>query len=262
MPHGQMPMRHPQMHQMQGHQMQGHSMQGRWMQGHGMQHRHNWGGMQNGRWSGGWNAPGGWNAYHRPSRGWRLPSYWIAPNFFIDDCAGYGLSAPPEGYRWSRYYDDAVLVDGGGQVWDSVGGMNWGDGDDGVYGDDEGYGAGYPPPPGGPGAGYGDYHHGRGPGYAPPPVRVIQVPPMTQGYTTVYAGGVGYGGGYYYPPATTTVITIQSQPVVTTTTTTEYVTERTVARRWAAPKRHWRPAPKPRCSCRPAPKPKPRILGS
>ena len=30
--------------------------------------------MQNGRWSAGWSAPGGWNAYRRMDRGQRLPN--------------------------------------------------------------------------------------------------------------------------------------------------------------------------------------------
>jgi Ni/Co efflux regulator RcnB len=124
-----------------------------------------WGGKTNGRWSGGWNAPGGWNSYHRPTRGWTLPGYWIAPSFLIGDYASYGLASPPDGYYWSRYYDDAVLTDDNGRVQDSVSGIDWDRGGDGYgagYADDGNYGApdrGYGP---GPGADYGP-----GPGYAP-----------------------------------------------------------------------------------------------
>lgn len=98
--------------------------------------RPNWGGRWNGRWTGGWNAPGGWGGYRQPIRGYVLPSYWVAPQFGIANYASYGLSQPPYGYNWSRYYDDAVLADGNGRVWDSVRGVEWND-----Y--DEGYADGY-----------------------------------------------------------------------------------------------------------------------
>ena len=83
--------------------------------------------MQNGRWSAGWNAPGGWNAYRRMGRGQRLPNYWLRADFRIPDYLSFGLAAPPRGYNWVRYYDDAVLVDDRGDVWDSVGGIAWTD---------------------------------------------------------------------------------------------------------------------------------------
>jgi Ni/Co efflux regulator RcnB len=99
-----------------------------------------WGTRVDGRWYGGVQAPGGWNAYRRPYRGWTLPTYWYAPSFFINDFSAFGLGAPPSGYTWSRYYDDAVLVDGHGRVYDSVGGLDW-DRYDGAsaYDDGEGY---------------------------------------------------------------------------------------------------------------------------
>lgn len=84
-----------------------------------------WGGRVDGRWSSGSWAPGGWNAYRRPTRGWTLPSYWFAPGFYINDFSYYGLGAPPVGYNWTRYYDDAVLIDGRGRVFDSVSGVDW-----------------------------------------------------------------------------------------------------------------------------------------
>ena len=108
--------------------------------------RPRWGGHINNRWWGGMRAPGGWGAYRRPVRGYVLPSYWVSPNFFINDWSGYGLYAPPSGYSWSRYYDDAVLVDGRGSVYDSVGGIGWDQFDeqgvDYTYRDD-GYAGGY-----------------------------------------------------------------------------------------------------------------------
>ncbi len=87
--------------------------------------RPRWGGRIQGRWWAGYRAPGGWNAYHRPVRGWVLPSYWFTPNWYIKDWAGYGLPRPPAGYNWSRYYDDAVLLDSRGKVYDSIGGVDW-----------------------------------------------------------------------------------------------------------------------------------------
>ena len=84
-----------------------------------------WGGSVGGHWQGGVNAPGGWHAYRRPSRGWIMPRYWISPSFFISDYGTYGLSTPPQGYTWSRYYDDAVLLDQSGRIYDSVSGIDW-----------------------------------------------------------------------------------------------------------------------------------------
>ncbi|MGJ3627431.1 RcnB family protein [Sphingomonas sp. MMS24-JH45] len=65
----------------------------------------------------GMRAPGGVRAaYRRPVRGWVLPSYWVAPSWYVSDWSAYGLPQPPQGYNWSRYYDDAVLVDGRGDA--------------------------------------------------------------------------------------------------------------------------------------------------
>ncbi len=221
-----------------------------------------WGGSYNGHWSGGMNAPGGWNAYRRPSRGYRLPSYWVSPNFFISDFGGYGLYAPPQGYGWQRYYDDAVLVDPRGRVQDSVYGIDW----DGGYGE-----GGYAE------SGY-DYAYAQGgaggQGYAYPPQYQQQyqtLPPVVQnGGVTSYSTSNGYSaggyasGGYYYPGATTTVVTIQGAPTITTTTT-EYIEEvtrtRYVAPRrvYRAKKRVYRPA---RCVCRRAVAVEQPVMGS
>jgi len=208
-----------------------------------------WGGTFEGRWTAGTRAPGGWNAYRRPSRGWTLPRYWVAPNFYIGDYETYGLATPPVGYSWTRYYDDAVLVDARGRVWDSIGGVDWD-----RYADDygsDGYGGGQYHADGGA-----DYYSGRsddrGVSYAPPR-EVVQ----SGGYsTTSYSSGYrheGYAsGGYWYPPATQTVVTVASAPVTTTTTTTEYIETRAVAPRrvWKARKVAWKPRPKVRsCTC-------------
>jgi Nickel/cobalt transporter regulator/Glycine zipper 2TM domain len=98
-----------------------------------------WGGMQGGRWIGGWHAPGGWNAYRRPSRGYALPSYWISPSFYIPNYSAYGFAQPAYGYGWSRYYNDAVMTDRYGRVYDSVENVDWdryGNADDTVYSED------------------------------------------------------------------------------------------------------------------------------
>ena len=133
----------------------------RWNGGtHRMQPR--WGGRVGGRWYAGVYAPGGWTAYRRPVRGWVLPRYWFAPTFFINDYGAYGLGAPPQGYNWTRYYDDAVLVDGSGHVYDSVTGVNWDGRDDGPDVAYDDHGPDGPPPP--PGANY-------APPAPPPPQR-------------------------------------------------------------------------------------------
>lgn len=102
-----------------------------------------WGPRQNGRWYAGWRAPGGWNGYQRPVYGYVLPSYWISPSYYIGNYGAYGLPAPAYGYGWSRYYDDAVMTDRYGRVYDSRSGVAWdryegGYGPDGDY-DDRGY---------------------------------------------------------------------------------------------------------------------------
>lgn len=99
-----------------------------------------WGSMVDGRWWGGANAPGGWNAYRRPVRGVALPPYWASPRFTVNDWRDYGLDTPGRGRRWARYYDDAVLIDDRGSVYDCVYGVNW-------DGTPDYAGAGYAPPP-------------------------------------------------------------------------------------------------------------------
>ncbi len=104
-------------------------------------HRPRWGSKVGGRWWGGANAPGGWAGYRRPHRGWAVPSYWNAPRFYVGDWSNYGLAQPPYGYNWARYYDDAVLIDSRGSVYDTMSGIDWDRADTDGYGD--GYGGGY-----------------------------------------------------------------------------------------------------------------------
>tara|TARA_Y100000296_G_scaffold81065_1_gene107555 strand:+ start:74307 stop:75719 length:1413 start_codon:yes stop_codon:yes gene_type:complete len=69
--------------------------------------------------------PVGAPAYVRPFRGFILPRVWIAPTYYIANWQGYRLPRPAQGFGWSRYYDDAVLTDRNGRVYDSVQGVNW-----------------------------------------------------------------------------------------------------------------------------------------
>jgi uncharacterized protein YcfJ len=78
-----------------------------------------------GQWQGARNAPGGYSSYRQPFRGYILPSYWVNPSFYIGGYSNYGLRAPTSGYNWSRYYDDAVLTDNRGYVYDSVNNVPW-----------------------------------------------------------------------------------------------------------------------------------------
>lgn len=97
-----------------------------------------WGPRQNGRWSAGWRAPGGWNAYRRPVHGYVLPRYWVQPNYYISNFSAYGFPAPAIGYGWSRYYDDAVMTDRYGRVYDMRSDVDW-DRHDRGYADDAEY---------------------------------------------------------------------------------------------------------------------------
>lgn len=195
-----------------------------------------WRGGDQGRWDASERAPGGWQAYRRPARGYRLPGYWLRPDFVLGDFGYYGLPAPPYGYSWSRYYDDAVLIDGHGRVWDSASGVDW----------DRGYGQ--------PGPGYYGGYQG---GYQGGPVINYGAP--RGGYSQTYTAGA-YGSPpavtYVYPSSGITTVTVVQGPPVITTTTTEYVTEHVyhyaAKKVWRKPVRKWRPKPAPRkCSCEP-----------
>ena len=83
-----------------------------------------------GRWG---SVPGGWNAYRAPVYGYTLPHYWIAAPHYIDDYRGLGLPTPAFGYGWSRYYDDMVLTDRWGRVYDWRDGRDSRDRDGGDY---------------------------------------------------------------------------------------------------------------------------------
>lgn len=162
-----------------------------------------WGGRYQGHWVGGVRAPGGLGGYRRPYRGYVLPAYWVSPGFLIGDWNSYGLYQPPVGYSWSRYYDDAVLIDGRGSVYDTVGGIEWSRYDldeaqggriDAYHANADGYRASmagadyaYPPQTGYGEGGYGQGGPGRD-GYAPQPG---EVPPAPGGYGRPRSNGVG-----------------------------------------------------------------------
>jgi len=71
--------------------------------------------------------PQGVPVYRRPFYGFRLPAYWTAPRFYVANYPQYGLAAPPAGYRWVRYFDQAVLVDGDNRVYAAMQGVGWHD---------------------------------------------------------------------------------------------------------------------------------------
>ncbi len=70
-------------------------------------------------------------AEHRPAyralhAGDQLPAYWRRDAFAITDHRRHGLPAPQPGERWSRYYDDAILIDTAGRVREARIGHDWG----------------------------------------------------------------------------------------------------------------------------------------
>ena len=67
----------------------------------------------------GMSMPSDPGAYQRPTYGYTLPRGWVAPSYYLDDYHEYGLPVPAAGFGWSRYYDDAVLTDRWGRVYDA-----------------------------------------------------------------------------------------------------------------------------------------------
>jgi Ni/Co efflux regulator RcnB len=69
--------------------------------------------------------PFGWG-YQPFSIGWRMwPSYY-SRSYWLNDPWQYRLPYAPAGYRWIRYYDDAILVDTwDGQVVDVIRNFFW-----------------------------------------------------------------------------------------------------------------------------------------
>jgi Ni/Co efflux regulator RcnB len=190
-----------------------------------------------------WGRPGWWGgSYQPPVRGYILPSFWLTPTYAVSDWPGYGFAEPGYGRRWVRYYDDAVLVDGRGMIYDSVSDVAWG-----------------------------RYERG------PVPAYVGNAPDTLPTYGADYDHDdeVTWQGGSYrsdrqiwawpsktisangnivivVPPGSTTTITFQPQQVVTTTTTVPTSYE---PRSTPAAKTH------PRVKEQPQPSAPPRVIG-
>lgn len=105
---------------------------------HGMR-----GGNQGGTrvWRGGgqqyrYHGGGGFNRGTRFYAGGFLPSYFMAPRYYVVNYPRYGLVQPRSGYRWVRYYDDAYLVDGRGYIADQRYGVPYEGNGGGYYRDD------------------------------------------------------------------------------------------------------------------------------
>jgi hypothetical protein len=69
--------------------------------------------------------PFGWG--YRPfSIGWRMWPNYYQSSYWLNDPWQYRLPYAPSGYRWIRYYDDAILVDTwDGQVVDVIRNFFW-----------------------------------------------------------------------------------------------------------------------------------------
>lgn len=224
-----------------------------------------------GRWSG---VPGGDQAYRRPSYGYQLPSYWTAAPFYISDWDAFGLPRPAEGFGWSRYYDDVVLTDAYGRVYDVrddvdfSGDARWRDED---YGDNYGYRddrrerRNRRPRAD---AAHGQYSYdGRWTGsWDGGPVRTYDGrfdgnvrTHWSQGHGGYagnggydhaeygYSGYSGYADAGYGGASVTTVIVQPSAPVVTRTVS--YVTEYVRVPMHRTAKRTWKPRRKSTCGC-------------
>jgi Ni/Co efflux regulator RcnB len=188
--------------------------------------------------------------YRHIERGGMVPQRWWGPQVQVRNWRMYGFPQPFAGGRWIRYYDDALLIDGAGRVYDSRPGWDWdrygerwddddgvpvyaGDGDRRGRWDDEDaddYGGGRMMAPG-PGVRQRVYVQ-HGPMGPPPPCASM-------------CGGYGYG----YGPVLVTETTVTEAPVVEERTIVTYETVR-------VPVRHRR-RHIVRCGCRPAAPPPP-----
>ena len=61
--------------------------------------------------------------YQRPSYGFQLPQTWMTPENYVN-YREFGLDRPATGFGWSRYYDDMVLTDQWGRVYDVANGYD------------------------------------------------------------------------------------------------------------------------------------------
>jgi len=155
-----------------------------------------------------WGSPGWWGgSYQPPVRGYILPSYWLSPDYVVPDWDAYGFGDPGYGRRWVRYYDDAVLVDGRGMIYDSIGDVPWGRGAVPAY---VGNAADLPPPYGA------EYDYDDEVTWKGGSVRSDH---QIWAWPSNVTAGAGGNTVIVVPPGSTTTITFQPQTVVTTTTT-------------------------------------------
>jgi len=176
------------------------------------------GGWGGGHWAGrgSWGVPPG--PHRRLNRGQRIAPFFVTPSFFIPNWNYYGLADPGYGRNWVRYYDDAMLIDGEGTIYDARYGIDWDRYDSGPVPEYVG--------------GYDDEDDG------PPPPPPPMMPPPAPGTRVVHV-----------PPGSTVVI--QSDPVTTTTTTTTTTYVEEVERPRARRSTHARRAPRrAHCACR------------
>lgn len=210
--------------QMPGGQIHGGQMRGRSFQG----------GQFHGRsFHGGAGGGARFGHFQRIHRGGFVPQFWWGPQFVVRNWGGYGFPQPFAGGRWIRYYDDALLIDRYGRVYDARSDWNWereGDrwsqDDNGVpvyVGDDD-----FEP-------GKWDYEWAER--WDRREVRDEEYveqgpPPAGYGFDGAYAhGGYGYASAYGYAPCAcgpvvVTETTVTTPAVVEQVTYYDYVEER------------------------------------
>lgn len=142
--------------------------------GDGEWHRYGeWQGGGPGMWHGGppmWRGAGVWGGYYphgynvefipgdygyrRFKQGGTVPPLWRDDRFQVRNWFAFGLHEPAYGYRWIRYYDDALLIGvSDGVVAEVVPSVDW----NRAYGAPYAYGPGYGY---GPPWGWGGWHYG------------------------------------------------------------------------------------------------------
>ncbi len=151
-----------------------------WSDGGGGWHRYDdWHGGGPRSWSAapaGWRGRGGWAggdrdygryphgynvqiipgnyAYRHFSHGGTVPPLWRDDRFYVREWFAFGLTEPAFGYRWIRYYNDALLINvSTGAVAEVMPDIDWGR----AYMAPAAYGPGYGY---GPPWGWSGYHYG------------------------------------------------------------------------------------------------------
>jgi Ni/Co efflux regulator RcnB len=195
--------------------------------------------------------------YRRIDRGFILPQPWWGQGYHLQNWSMYGLPQPIHGGRWVRYYDDALMIDGRGQVHDGRYGMSWDEWQDQWAYDDRGVpiysgdGDYYPGDQdyawveGDSGYADGQQSYGRQQGYA----YGGSACPQACGYAPGYAPAYGYGYGYGYGAVVTeTTVTITPTVVTESWVEEDVVYEeapRKIRKKYRAKPRYHRPKPQP-----------------